>query len=428
MFKRIGIGGKEASGDPTSANIDLLDEGANEFRASVDAGHRIERRAQAIFVLCVVLVVLYMIAVVFPKGLLDPGQVGLSTARNQNLLNRIIEGLADNIVAILAVSTGQGVEGHVYAPTMLRYIIVPLAGMGLAVSGAVYQGVFRNALVAPSTLGVMTGGQFGMTLWAVVLSSWGMTVTPALSVDYVEGEGLVDYLNTSLGLSLTSFAGCLLVVCIVLVTLRAAGSRKTSGIMMIITGQVVGGVFGVFGTLARYYYVTTDPYGPTAEILQSLTAASFYRSYTWIEILALLVPLAITFFVVRRLSQRMLVLSLDEAEQRSMGVSTRGMQIAVVGLCTLLTAIVISFCGAIGFVGFLVPHLARRLVGPNFKYLLPASMVMGGIFVLGAYFLIDVTLGADYAQMTGIFISIGGAVVFLATALRGEGVRFGSFR
>ena len=74
-----------------------------------------------------------------------------------------------------------------------------------------------------------------------------------------------------------------------------------------------------------------------------------------------------------------------------------------------------------GFVGFFVPHLARRFVGPNFKYLLPASMAMGGVFVLTAYMLVSATLGPDYERMVGMFISIGGSAVFLVQALRGVG-------
>lgn len=420
--------GEGRASDPTSANIDLLGAGENAFRDSVDAGHKVDVRAQKVFVLCVVLVVLYVVGIVFPKDLLSPGVTVAASARHQSFVNLFVNGFSDNVEAILAVLTGTAVGDNNYLFTMMRYVAVPLAGMGLAVSGAVYQGAFRNALVSPSTLGVMTGGQFGMILWVVILASMGIVAHPGSSLEYAEGDSFVDYLNTSLGLSLTSFAGCFLVVGIVLLTLRAAGSRKTSGIMMIITGQVVGGVFGVFGTLVRYYYMTIDPYGPTAELLQNIQAASFYRSYTWVEIAFLAVPLLITFLVVRKLSQKMMVLSLDEAEQRSMGIETGRMQVVVVGLCTLLTAVIISFCGSVGFVGFLVPHLARRLVGPNFKYLLPAAMVMGGIFVLGAYFLIDVTLGPDFTQLTGIFISIGGATVFLATALRGKGVQYGSFR
>jgi len=111
-----------------------------------------------------------------------------------------------------------------------------------------------------------------------------------------------------------------------------------------------------------------------------------------------------------------------------MGVDVRRMRVVVVGLCTLLTAILISFCGQVGFVGFLVPHLARRLVGPDFGYLLPASTVLGGVFVLGAYILLLMTLGSSYDTMVGMFISIGGAAVFLVTALRGKGGARGEFK
>ncbi len=409
--------------EPTAANIDLFD-GGNRYRESVDAGHRVDPRAQKIFVLCVVLVALYVVAIIWPKNMLDFSTNFIASARHETPLILFIERLSANVSSALQAL----VYGGSYGQTMMRYIVTALAGMGLAVSGAIYQGIFRNALVAPSTLGVMTGGQFGMVLWVVVLASLGLPAYYGTSIDYVESGAFIDYFNTSLGLSLTAFAGCILVVVVVLITLRAAGARKTSGIMMIITGQVVGGVFGVFGTLARYYYTTIDPFGETAEVLQSIQMASFFRYYTWVEVAAIAVPLVLTFLVVMRLSQKMMVLSLDEAEQRSMGIETRGMQYAVVGLCTLLTAVIISFCGAIGFVGFLVPHLCRRLVGPNFRYLLLASMLTGGIFVLGAYFLIDATIGNDYTQLTGIFISIAGAAVFLATALRGKGVQFGAFR
>lgn len=419
--------------EPTAANIDLFEDeglldGRNEFRASVDAGHKVDPRAQKIFVLCIALAALYAVAILVPKGWFDPGMNNLLHASGHNFFDRFATGLSENLTNVLAAITGEEKEGAAYGQTMMRYIMTILAGMGLAVSGAVYQGVFRNALVSPSSLGVMTGGQFGMALWVVGLAWMGFDPVPARSIEFAEGDAFVDYLNTSLGLSLTSFAGCFLVVGIVLVTLRMAGSKKTSGIMMIITGQVVGAVIGVFGTLARYYYITVDPYGPVAELLQNLQVSSFYRAYSWVEVLFLLVPLAATFFVVLAQSQRMMVMSLDVAEQRAAGIETRRMQIAIVGLCTLLTAVIISFCGAIGFVGFMVPHLARRLVGPNFKYLLPASMAMGGLFVMGAFFLVDFTLGADYTQMTGMFVSIAGAAVFLGSALRGKGAAYGAFR
>lgn len=413
---------RRRSVDPTSKNIGFFDDGDNAFAKSVDAGHRIDPRAQKIFVVCVALVALYAFALIIPKSLLDfELHVGGYT------FSMFIADLQSNVGSIVAVLSGvQDGWTKATAYAMTRYVVVALAGAGLALSGAVYQGAFRNALVSPSTLGVMTGGQFGLLLW-VVLFGGGTAGVAFLSSAGDAGASAGEYLASSYGLAALSFAGCFVVVGLVLGTVKLAGGG-TSGVLMIISGQVVAGVIGIISTTVRYYYMTVDPYGAISELLQGLAVASFYRAFTWIDIVALAVPLAVTFAVVMALRQKMMTLAFDEAEQRAMGIDTRVIQVAVVGLCTLLTAFVISFCGSVGFVGFMVPHLARRLVGPNFKYLLPAATAIGALFVLAAYVLVETTVGSNYTSMTGMYLSIAGAVVFLATALRGEGSQYGTFR
>ena len=410
--------------DPTSADIGFFDEGDNLYADSVDAGHRVDRRAQKVFVMVIVLLVLIVAAILVPKNMASPGllltnaAVGASWWTPSWFATQFQENM--QTLVLLFVGDAHSVSKFVH------YLVIALAGAGLALSGAVYQGAFRNALVSPSTLGVMTGGQFGMALWVFGITETGGTLSLAAVSAGQPGLSWMDYLSSSYGLAACSFLGCFVVVSLVLVAMRLAGGA-TSGIMMIITGQVVGGIVGVFCTLVRYYYVTVDPYGDAAQFLQEVAVATFIREFTWVDIVAIGVPLLITFLVVMRLRQKMMLLALDRTEQRSLGINTRRMNFAVVSLCTLLTAIIISFCGTVGFVGFLVPHLARRMVGPNFKYLLPAATVLGAIFVLGAYVLLEATLGEDYAQMVGIFISIGGTIVFLVTALRGKGVRDGAF-
>jgi iron complex transport system permease protein len=238
---------------------------------------------------------------------------------------------------------------------------------------------------------------------------------------------VLDYLSSNYSLSLLSFVGCILVVAIVVTTMRLAGRGTTSPIFMIITGQVIGSVMGAVSNTIRYYYLASNPYSAKSELLTNLQIASFYRTYTWIDLVAVGVPLVITFLVVMALRRRMNLLAFSEGEARTMGVDTGKMQMLVVGLCTLLTAIIVSFCGQIGFVGFLVPHLARRLVGPHFSYLLPAATVIGAIFVLAAYTIVLTTVGSSYETMVGMYFSIGGAIVFLATALRGKGGARGQF-
>lgn len=411
-------------GAPSATGIQLdYDAEGNAYADAVSAGHRIDPRAQVIFVLGVLLVVVYFLGLIIPKDLINAGFHAGGYGGGYTL-SWFVADLQDNVSNLVAVLTGHEPSTTVFTGTMTRYVVVALAGAGLALCGAVYQGTFRNALVTPSTLGVMNGATLGMMVWVVFCvgdagetPSWLVSVASGLQQDVGTG----GYLISSYSLALLSFVGCIAVVGVVLLTMRIANGGRLSGIMMIITGQVIGGVMGAVAGTVRYYYVATDPYGVKAQLLTDLTIASFYRTFTLADVVAVAVPLLAVFAVVMALRHRMLLLTFSEEESRTMGVDAKRLQAVVIVLCTLLTAIIVSFCGRVGFVGFLVPHLARRLVGPGFRHLLPATAVLGGVFVLTAYVLLAVTLGPEYETMVGMFISIGGAAVFLATALRGRG-------
>lgn len=411
----------------TADNIVLDDENRNIYAESVDEGHRIDPRAQVVFVLCIVLVVLYFFGLVVPKNLLNPNlhQSGYAAGYS---FSWFVDDLMANVNGLVSVLLGHDDAPVAFSSSMVRYLIIAMTGAGLALCGAVYQGSFRNALVSPSTLGVMSGATGGMMLWAVFFVDDDGTNVPWLSTYTGQQDDFWAQLVANYSLSAISFVGCIVVVGAVLAVMRVSKSGSTSPILMIVTGQIVGGVVGALSNSIRYFYVYSNPYGAKAELLTELQIASFYRNYTWIDLVLVGVPIVVTFVVIMRMRRRMQVLSLGEAESRALGVDARRMQVLVVGLCTLLTAILISFCGMVGFVGFLVPHLARRLVGPDFSYLLPAATVLGGVFVLGAYVLLLMTLGSSYETMVGMFISIGGASVFLVTALSGKGGSRGEFR
>lgn len=398
----------------SSEGISLFeDEEVNPYAENLDGKRRMDPRSRKIFIICVILAAVFAVALVVPKSMFVDHFLG-GIWQRYNLAYWVSDLMA-NVGDLAATVTGQG-DPQQY----LVYVVVMLAGAGLALSGAVYQGAFRNALVTPSTLGVMTGAHGGLVVWVLVAydsigASW---VNGRLDWGTAELPGQLWSLYS---LSLFGFVGALVVVGIVLLTAKLSGRLGKSAIMLIITGQVIASLVGVFSQLVTYYLTVTDPYGLKTQLIREMQVASFYRAFTWIDIAMILVPLAITFGVVMHLRQKMMALTFGEAEARSMGIDVTRMQVVVVGLCTLLTAIVVSFCGTVGFVGFLVPHLARRLVGPNFQYLLPASAALGALFVLSAYTLLNVFFSPDLAQMTGMFISIGGAAVFLVTALRQRG-------
>lgn len=408
------------------SRIELNLEGGNAFREAREAGHRMDARLRAVLALLVVLAVVYAAGLVVPRNLLNEA-LHQSGANSGYSLAWFVSDLTANLNGLFAVFAGDATAAAPVANRMVAYAVIAISGAGLALTGAVYQGTFRNALVSPSTLGVMSGASLGMAVWVALF--YGSEESGGLWFEQADG-GIAAALSSlwgSYGLAACTFVGCALVVGMVVLAVGAIGRGSASGLMMIVVGQVVGSVMGGIVSTMRYYYVTVDPEGPEAEMMMELQASSFYRAYSLVDVLAVGVPVLAMFAVVMAYRRQLTLLAFSEAEARAMGVETRRLRFAVVAIATLVTAVIVSFCGRVGFVGFLVPHLARRLVGPNFSYLMPASLVLGAVFVLGAYVLVTMTMGDGYATMVGMFVSIGGAAVFLATVLRGGGGERGAF-
>lgn len=402
------------------------DEG-NVYAQGVDAGHRVAPEAQKLFVLGVVLVATFAFALVAPQDVFD---FELYTSQGTGFTAAwLVRELQENASGVVALVTGQDGGPMGYKALVLRYVVIMLAGAGLALCGAVYQGSFRNALVTPTTLGVMVGSTLGLYVWVALFAIDGDTVNwVSSSLGYTQtiGNG-GSILASSFGLSLFSFLGCLLVVALVLACVRLAGARSSSGIMMVIAGQVVGGALMAVCRSIRYYWDTVDPEGTVVSLLTDLQISSFYRDYSLADVVIIAVPLLVTFAAIMAIGPKIMLLTFEEGERRAMGVNGEAMRMLVILLCTALTALIISFCGRIGFVGFIVPHLARRIVGPNFRWLLPASALLGAVFVLGAHVLLLMTLGSQFENLTGTFMSIFGAAVFVVTAIGGKGSARGSF-
>ena len=425
-----GRGGKKpriAHDAPDSQNITLFSEdGDNAFAESVEQGHRVDPRAQKIFIMCVITVAVFAIALVIPKNMLNEALT--YGGYNQGYtFSWFVEDLQANVNGVVGIFTGHDAEVG-YSYVLFRYIIIILTGAGLALCGAVYQGSFKNALVSPSSMGVMSGASAGMLLWVLFYVNdtcsnvpWISNIDAELKSAITAGSDPWEYLWASYSMSLYSFAGCFLIAGIVLLTMMLSKKSSTSGLMIIITGQVVGGIIGSVTGMVRYYMTEVDGFEDKLELLNNISIGSFYRDYSWIDVVAVGIPIILCVIVVMKLRQHMMVLSMGNEQARSMGVDSKFTQLAVVAASTLLTAIIICFCGRVGFVGFFIPHLARRMVGPNFKFLLPASMALGGLFVMAAFLIVSCTLGPEYETMVGMFISIGGSAIFLVQALRGVG-------
>jgi len=261
-----------------------------------------------------------------------------------------------------------------------RVLAAALVGAALAVAGTAFQGLFRNPLVSPDILGASSGAALGAVIG--IFFSLGVLAIQAFA-----------------------FVGGLLAVAAVYVIGSAVRSRDPI-LVLVLTGVVVGALLGAAVGLVKYL---ADPYNQlpamTFWLLGSLAAANVT------DLLPLFGPVAIGTAVLVALRWRMNVMSLPEEEARSLGVATGPLRIAIVAAATLTTSASVATAGIIGWVGLVVPHLARSLVGPDFARLLPTAAILGGGYLL----LID-TLARTVAQVEiplGILTAVVGTPFFI---------------
>ena len=232
-----------------------------------------------------------------------------------------------------------------------RVLAAVLVGAALAVAGTAFQGLFRNPLVSPDILGASSGAALGAVL------------------------GIYFSLGV-LGIEGLAFVGGLIAVAAVYLIGSFLQSRDPI-LVLVLTGVVVGALLGAGVGLVKYL---ADPYNQlpamTFWLLGSLAAT------TVSDLLPLIGPVALGTIVLLALRWRLNVMSLPEDEARALGLATGPFRIAVVAAATLVTSASVATSGIIGWVGLVVPHLARALVGPDFPRLIPTSALLGGGYLL----------------------------------------------
>jgi iron complex transport system permease protein len=268
-----------------------------------------------------------------------------------------------------------------------RVAAAALVGCALAAAGAAYQSLFRNPLVSPDILGVSTGAGLGAVL-GIFLS------LPVLAIQ------------------LLAFAVGLATVALVYAIAALVRGRDTV-LVLVLAGVVVGSLAGACISLLK---ILADPYDQLPAItfwllgsLASLRSADLALSAPLV--LIGLVPLLL-------LRWRINVLSLGDEEAKALGVNVRALRAVVIAAATLMTASVVAISGVIGWIGLVMPHLARMTVGPSFDRLLPTAMLMGASYLV----LVD-TLARTMARIEiplGILTALLGAPFFLYLLARGR--------
>ena len=291
--------------------------------------------------------------------------------------------ISDVFKTIGAIFTGQETDVQNYSiivnlrlPRILMAIIV---GAGLTCAGNTFQSLFSNPLATPDILGVTSGTCVGAIL-AIILSC-GILGTQLIALAF----GLVS----------------------VLFTIKIAGRTKNgSMIYLVLAGVIASSLFNAIGSLLKY---TADPQDKLPEItywlMGSFTSATYQK-------LLIGSPLIIVGIVIIYLFRwRLNILALSEDEAKASGIDLKKTRMIFILASTLITASAVSMCGQIGWIGLLIPHCARMLVGSNNRYVVPLSISLGASFMI----LID-TLSRSLTVIElplSVLTAIIGAPVFI---------------
>ena len=237
---------------------------------------------------------------------------------------------------------------QVRGPRVMAAIVV---GAALAAAGSAYQGMFRNPLVSPDILGVSTGAALG-TVAAIFFSTDTLVIQLSAFAGGLAAVGLVYWVGSRL-------------------------RRHEPLLALVLTGVVIGTLLGSMIALLKYL---ADPYNQLPAITYWLLGSLVSVAPHDLAAAAVLVFLGLApMFLLR---WRINVLTLPDDEARSLGVDTARLRALVIAAATLMTAAAVAISGIIGWVGLLIPHAARLVVGPDFGRLLPFSMLLGAAFLL----------------------------------------------
>lgn len=267
------------------------------------------------------------------------------------------------------------------APRVLTAVLV---GAALSVSGAVLQALFRNPLVSPDVIGVSSAASFGGVL-AILIGGGGLML----------------------------MGGAFVFGLLAAVLVMALGKIRTgSPVLTIVLGGIVVAAF--FNALVSLVTYLADPYTTLPSITFWLMGS--FASASWGKLLLLTVPVFVGLVVVMALRWRINVLSLGDEEAQALGLNPGRLRGLLIVAVALLTAATVAVAGVIGWVGLVIPHLVRLIIGPDHRILIPASALLGGVYVLG----MD-TLARTLSEVevpVGILTAVIGAPVFVTVLIQ----------
>ncbi len=304
-----------------------------------------------------------------------------------------------NILLLKEVdSTAYHVIWNIRLPRVLTALV---AGSGLAVAGAAMQSILRNPLGSPFTLGISGAAAFGAAVALGFLGAGTMTSSAAEASVIINNPYLV---------TICAFASSLLATAVILMLAHYKGATAET---MILTGVALGSLFTAGTTFIQYF---SDQVRIAAIVFWTFGDVG-KTGWGDLALISLITAPAIIYFILNSWNYN--ILKAGDETAKSLGVNVNSIRITGMLISSLLTAVIVSFIGIIGFVGLVIPHIVRRFIGGNEIYLLPLSVIAGGLLLLTADTMAR-TVIAPVVLPVGILTSFMGAPLFIYLVIKGR--------
>lgn len=292
------------------------------------------------------------------------------------------------VTPVFSAATPSMADTVVIQVRLPRILGAVLVGAALSLAGASFQGLFRNPLVSPDILGVSAGAGFGAAL-AILLHS---------------SQAIIQ---------LAAFGFGILSVTIVYTVSKAVKGNRT--LSLVLAGLAISSLFSALLSLMEYM---ADPTNQLPTILYWLmgSLASLHLS----DVAVAAIPITIGMVVLLLMRWRFNVLAMGEEEAQALGVNVGRIRIVIIICCTLMSAGAVCLAGVVGWVGLVIPHISRLIVGPDHKRLLPISLLLGASYLL---IIDDIARTASSLEIPlGVLTALIGAPFFLyMLCRRGKG-------
>lgn len=268
-----------------------------------------------------------------------------------------------------------------------RIVMAAVVGGALALAGVVMQATVQNPLADPYILGMSSGASFGATF---AIGCGAMAMIPGVS--------------ESIALAIFAFIGSFASAMAVL-ALSSAGGRTTT-VKLVLSGTIISCLFGAFSNLIITVFAD-------AEQMQSITfwTLGSFGAATWMRVLLPLGALCICIIYFSTQLRSLNIMLTGDETAKSLGLDLNSKRRIYVFLCALLTACAVCFCGVIGFVGLMIPHIVRGISGNNHWKLMPISVVVGALFMVWADLVARSILPTGELPI-GIITAVCGAPIF----------------